>query len=122
MSGTISGVTFSQDGEDTHMRIFRGKSLDFDIIWGGDSPIDITGCEAVLQARSFDGVLMLDLSTGNGGITIDGPSGRLHVTAGPEVTAQVNQAGRYEVELTLSDGKICRVISGNISPIGEVAA
>ena len=120
MSGTTSGVAFTQSGDDTNMRIFRGKTLKFDIIWGGSTPIDITGYQAFMQARSRDGVLMLDLTTSNGSIVIDGANGKLIFSASPTMTDQVKKAGRYEVEMTTPGGDVYRVISGGISPIGEV--
>jgi hypothetical protein len=119
MSGTTSGVIFSRTGEDTNMRIFRGKTLSFSIIWGGSTPIDITGYSASLQARDRLGALMLDLSTSNGGIVIDGPNGTLTFAADPALTDQVITAGRYEVEMTNTAGDVYRVISGGISPIEE---
>ena len=121
MSGTTSGVAFTQSGDDTHMRIYRGKTLSFDIIWGGSAPIDITGFSASLQARSSDGTLMLDLSTSNGAIVIDGPNGKLSFKASPAITQQVDKAGRYELEMTTIAGDVYRVISGGISPVEEVA-
>ncbi len=120
MSGTTSGVAFTQSGGDVNMHIFRGKTLHFEIIWGGSTPIDITGYEAVLQARNIRGDLMLDLSTSNGGIAIDGPNGRLTLSASPTLTNQVTMAGAYELEMTTAGGAVYRVISGGISPIEEV--
>ncbi|NOZ33170.1 MAG: hypothetical protein GXP01_08900 [Alphaproteobacteria bacterium] len=120
MSGTTSGVRFTQTGDDTNMQIFRGKSLGFVVIWGGSNPIDITGYSAALQARSLDGELMLDLSTGNGAITIDGPNGVLGFSATPATTAQVSKPGRYELEMTTAGGLVYRVISGGVSPVDEV--
>lgn len=46
MSGTTSGVQFHSIGHDTHMTVFRDKSLSFEVIWGGAEPIDITGYSA----------------------------------------------------------------------------
>jgi hypothetical protein len=120
MSGTTSGVVFSRTGEDTNMRIFRGKTLSFSVIWGGSTPLDITGYSARLQARDRGGALMLDLSTSNGGITIDGLAGTLSFAADPALTDQVLTAGRYEVEMTTAAGDVYRVISGGISPIEEI--
>jgi len=121
MSGTTSGVSLNQAGEDINIYVFRGKTMNFHIIWGGSSPIDITGYQATLLARSLDGTLMLDLSTSNGGIVIDGVNGKLSFSASPTITDQVKKGGRYEVEMTTVGGDIYRVISGAISPVEEVA-
>lgn len=120
MSGTTSGVAFFPSGDDITMHVFRGKTLAFDVIWGGTEPIDITGFAAALQARDRHGALMLDLSTDNGGITVDGPNGRLSVSGSPAVTGAVTASGVYELEMTTSAGDIYRVISGLVVPVEEV--
>lgn len=120
MSGTTSGVAFFPSGEDVTMHVFRGKSLAFEIVWGGTDPIDISGATAALQARDRDGSLMLDLSTANGGIAIDGAAGRLTFSGAPAVTAAVSATGIYEVELTTAEGAVHRVISGVVVPVDGV--
>ena len=120
MSGTSSGVAISKSGDDINLQIYRGKTLNFNLIWGGSTPIDITGYEASMQARSVDGDIMMDMSTSNGGITINGPAGKLSFIANSTLTSQVTKTGRYEVEMTNTYGDIYRVISGSISPIDEV--
>lgn len=120
MSGTTSGVKFAQSGADIHMTIYRGKSLRFELIWGGANPIDITGHVAALQARNAAGELMLDLSTANGRIANGGASGKLTFTATPEATRAVDAPGSYEIELQTPSGDVYRVISGNVSIVDEV--
>ena len=120
MSGTTSGVSISQSGEDINLQIYRGKTLNFNIIWGGSTPIDITGFQASLQAQSLDGDVLLDLNTTNSGITIDGSNGKLSFKASSVLTNQVTKPGRYELEMTNLSGDIYRVISGSISPIEEI--
>lgn len=120
MSGTTSGVNITQSGEDINLQIYRGKTLNFNIIWGGSTPIDISGFQASLQAQSLDGDLLLDLDTVNGGIIIDGANGKLSFKASPILTNQVNKPGRYELEMTNLNGDIYRVISGSIAPIEEI--
>jgi len=121
MSGTTSGVLFRKSGSDTHMTVFRGKSLNFEVIWGGTAPIDITGYTAKLQARDAAGQLMLELSTANGRVANGGGNGRFTFTAPPSVTQGVNAPGTYELELTSPGGEVYRVISGNVSFEEEVA-
>lgn len=127
MSGTTSGVNFCPSagtsctgGGDVDMEIFRGKTLRFDIIWGGDAPIDITGYSVRLQARDHKGRLMLDLSTDNGGVSIDGPAGRMTFSASNVQTNAVDASGIYEVEMTTTSGDIYRVMSGRVRPVEEV--
>ncbi len=120
MSGTTSGVNITQSGEDVNLQIYRGKTLNFNIIWGGATPIDITGFQASLQAKSLDGDTLLDLDIANGGIIIDGANGKLSFTASPVLTNQVTKPGRYELEMTNLSGDVYRVISGSIAPIEEI--
>ena len=120
MSGTTSGVNITQSGEDINLQIYRGKTLNFNIIWGGSTPIDITGFQASLQAQALDGDVLLVLDTGNGGIIIDGASGKLSFKANSVLTEQVNKPGRYELEMTNLSGDVYRVISGSIAPIEEI--
>ena len=79
MSGTTSGLEFSTAGDDTHMRVYRGKTISFEMIWGGNHPIDVTGYAAVLQIRDHKGALMLELSTANGKIIVGGDDGKTHL-------------------------------------------
>jgi hypothetical protein len=121
MSGTTSGVLFRNSGSDTHMTVFRGKSLNFEVIWGGSAPIDITGFTASLQARDAAGALMMELSTANGRVVNGGADGKLTFSAPPSVTQAVNAPGTYELELTAPSGDVYRVISGKVSIEDEVA-
>ena len=93
MSGTTSGILFRKSGSDTHMTVFRGKSLNFEVIWGGSTPIDIIGFTANLQARDAAGELMMELSTANGRVANGGANGKLTFTAPPSVTQGVSAPG-----------------------------
>ncbi|MEZ5849061.1 MAG: hypothetical protein R3D68_00240 [Hyphomicrobiaceae bacterium] len=115
MSGTTSGVLFTPNGAMTDLTIYRGKSLRFEVIWGGSTPLDITGYTATFQARSYAGRLMLELSTVNGRVSNGGADGRLTFVAPPAATAGVDAAGTYELELATPTGDVYRVISGRVT-------
>ncbi len=121
MSGTTSGVLFKSSGADTDMIVYRGKSLSFEVVWGGLTPIDITGYTAQLQARDVAGGLMMELSTANGRVANGGTNGRLIFTAPPSVTRAVASPGSYELELTSPSGQVYRAISGKVAFEEEVA-
>lgn len=121
MSGTTSGVEFSQTGEDTHMRIFRGKTLRFEVIWGGATPIDVTGYQASLQIRDTKGGLLLELSTSNGKIVAGGVDGKFTFAGTAEDSRAVASVSRWELELTTPDGEIHRALSGIVTPVEEYA-
>lgn len=120
MSGTTSGVLFTASGADTDMIVYRGKSLSFEVIWGGSTPIDITGYTASLHARNSAGQLMMELSTANGRIANGGANGKLTFSAPPSVTQAVVSPGHYELEVTTPAGAVHRVISGKVTFEEEV--
>lgn len=121
MSGTTSGVEFTKTGSDLRMHVFRGKSLGFEVIWGGDAPIDVTGCTAKLQARTASGRLLLDLTTENGGIALGGTDGKLTFSATAAQTRAVDSPGLFELELVSADGHTYRVMSGDVTVESEIA-
>ena len=121
MSGTTSGVLFETSGTNTNMAIYRGKTLAFDVIWGGAAPINITGFSASLQARNTSGDLMLDLTNANGRIVIGGANGRLSFNAPAAMTRAVDRPGHYELELVTPAGQVYRVISGKVTVVEETA-
>lgn len=62
-------------------------------------PVDLTGSSARLQARTDTGVLVLDLSTTTGGITLNG--GTLTVLLTPEQTQALSfSSASYWLEIT----------------------
>lgn len=120
MSGTTAGVIFSPNGDDIHMQVFRGKTLNFEVIWGADSPIDVTGYEAVLQIRDHHNNLALEMSTTNGKIQMGGIDGKL-TFAGSETDSRTVETSReWELELTTSAGDVYRALSGTVTPVKEI--
>lgn len=120
MSGTTSGVAFSSLGEDTHMQIFQGKTISFEVIWGGSTPIDVTGYSATLQIRDLKGALMLEMSTSNGKVSVGGSDGKFSFSASESDSRAVTRAGQWELELTAPNGDIYRALSGTVTPIMEI--
>ena len=120
MSGTTSGVQFSKSGEDVHMSIFQGKSLNFEVIWGGNSPVDVTGYQAALQIRDRKDRLMLELSTANGKISVGSADGKLNFSGNETETRLIDRVGTWELELTAPNGDVYRALSGIVTPVGEI--
>lgn len=121
MSGTVSGVQFSIRGDDVDMRVFRGKSIAFIVTWGDVSPIDVTGCTALLQARDPSGALMMELSTASGHVTMGGVDGNIVFSAPPAISRGCTRPGTYELELVTPGGATYRVMSGQVTIDEEVA-
>ena len=120
MSGTTSGVLFSQNGEDVHMQVFRGKTINFEVIWGGSSPIDVTGYQASLQIRDHKGALLLEMSTANGKIATGGSDGKLSFSGTDADSRAIDRAGVWELELTTPAGQVYRALSGTVAPVEEI--
>ena len=120
MSGTTAGVHFEKTGDDLHMRVYRGKTISFEVIWGGSEPIDVTGWRARLQIRDLDGALMLEMSTDNGKCVAGGANGRFAFSGTPEDSRAVDRCGHWELELTTPAGEVYRALSGPVTPVEEI--
>jgi hypothetical protein len=120
MVGTLSGAIFEKSGRDLHIRVLRGKTLEFDVVYGGRTPIPLTGHSVILQARNASGGLMLSLSTENGGCVLDAAAGIMTFKASPQQTASVGR-GVYEIEMRTPQGGVHRLASGRISPLEDIA-
>lgn len=111
MAGSLSGVILRADrGGDVNIWVFRGKTLRFDILVGGDGdPMDLTGYQAVLVAKTNGGGAMLTIIG-----SVEGELGKITFEASPEYTKNVSY-GTYEVEIRSPGGDIHRIMSGRIS-------
>jgi hypothetical protein len=77
-------------------------------------PVDLTGCAARMSIRDANGALLLDLTTESGRLVIAAP-GRLIITlTAAETTAITWQKGRYDLELTMSNGDVTRWVEGEV--------
>lgn len=85
-------------------------------------PINLAGVTGRLQVRATvgDPVPLLELSTVNGGLVIDGPGLlRLHLSAEDSAALEWTVA-RYDLELTFSDGTVTRYAEGEVKVSQEV--
>ena len=120
MSGTTSGVAFEKNSGEVHMAVFQGKTIAFDVIWGGSSPIDVTGYQATLQIRDHADNLMLEMSTANGKCTVGGTDGKLTFSGTESDSRSVAKVGKWELELVTPSGSVYRAVSGYVTPIEEI--
>lgn len=87
-------------------------------------PIDITGARAKMQVREkYGSPVLAEATTENGGITIEGPDGRIELvltdvqtdTMGVKVgSTRPRTSALYDLELVLPSGDVKRVIEGMI--------
>ena len=86
-------------------------------------PFDLSGYSARMQVRiTIDSSnFLLELTTGNGGLTINPVSGdtnKILIHASADVTASVSTSGVYDVEIISAQNVVSRVLQGtfNLSP------
>lgn len=107
------GATFDQS--------FRFGTKD-PVTGGFGSPHDLTGRTFKMQVREKHGDddILIDLSTENGGIILDGPDGAIRLIVPAEITTLLPAlTGVYDIEM--KDGSIVtRVIQGKFSISPEV--
>ena len=87
------------------------------------TPIDLTGCTARMQVRAEieSADVLLELTTENGGIAIDGPAGRLTLHIAPVATAAIAwQSGVWDLEVEHPNGDVTRLAQGSINVLPEV--
>jgi hypothetical protein len=128
MAGTTSGVDFNKVGSDINMKIYQGKTLRFSIIYSSKvapiGPINITGWTASLQARGMATweEKIIDLSTANGKVTIDGLLGKINFyLSATDSSLLTSGSGIYDLELTDTLNNTIQLMSGSISIIPQVS-
>lgn len=91
-------------------------------------PINITGYTADLKVRPFreSPVLLLEMSTANGRILLNGPSGGVTAHFLPADTAPASQItawneGVYDLLLTDPNGIVVRLLRGKVIVLGTVS-
>lgn len=104
--------------------IEQGSAFTKTFIWKDDTgePIDLTNSSARMQIRpsvSSDTVL-LELTTGNGRITLGGTAGTITLNLGATVTATMTKGGVYDLELVQSADEVDRFLEGTVTISKEV--
>ena len=107
------------------LTIYQGATFRKRLTWRTPSkaPIDLTGCTARMQVRAEieSSTVLLELTTENSGIAIDGPQGALTLHAPPAATAAIAwQGGVWDLEVAHPNGDVTRLAQGSISVIPEV--
>ena len=83
--------------------------------------LDLTGCTARMQIRNkvSSPDILCELTTGNGGIVINGGSIALFISA--DDTAEFNfKLGVYDLELIYPNADVVRLLEGQVSVSYEV--
>lgn len=87
-----------------------------------ETPIDLSGYSARLQARQIQGgAIVCSMTTQNGAIVLGGDSGTVTLELGALATAAI-PAGiyRYDIELESGGGEVTRLLRGQFIVQSEV--
>lgn len=86
------------------------------------APIDLTGYAGRMQVRDRPGgTVLLDLSTGNGGMTLGGAAGTIDLLASAAATAALTPGDYvYDLRLTSGSGVATYALAGSFEVIASV--
>lgn len=106
------------------LKIEQGATLRQPFIWlAGGAPVNLTGWTGRMQIRQdvTSSIALATLSTANGGIVIDGPSGKfsMYMTAAQTAALSFDTAV-YDLELVAVNGDVIRIIQGDVVLSPEV--
>lgn len=123
MVGSTSGVIFEQNGDNIDMTILQGKTINFTVIWGGGTPINVTGFDAKMQLRKSvsDEEPVVEFSVSNSRVTIGTTNGQINfsMTAADSAALEPSQ-GVYDIEVTDASGNVYQVQSGRYNILQSV--
>lgn len=108
------------------LKIIQGATFRRLLVWLAPdkiTPIDLSGCTARMQVRSEveSPTVLLELTTENGGIVIDGPAGKLILHLPPAATTAISwESGVWDLEVVHPNGDVTRLAQGSISVSPEV--
>jgi hypothetical protein len=98
-----------------NISVYQGTSFSLSPVWKiGGVPVILTGYTADMQVRaSTDTGIIVELSTFNGNIMIDGPYGRINLNLNAYQTAALTP-GTYQYDLNLTDlsGFVSKILRG----------
>lgn len=105
--------------------IEQGATLDLPIFFkdGDGVALDYTGYTARMQVRQnvSSSAVLLELTTENGRLILDGPEGNLTLLVTAEDTADITwRKGVYDIEMVAPDDTVTRVLQGTITISLEV--
>lgn len=107
-----------------NIKLDQGATNREKFTWKDESgPIDLTGCSAKSQVREniVSEQVLVELSTIDNTIVLGGALGTVELIFLPAHTEGVSwRSGVYDVEVTLSNGDIRRLVGGSISLSPEV--
>lgn len=117
--------SFGSNAAEIELVIEQGASFSYVITWQDDAgvAIDLTGYTARAQGRdSYSASAKIyDLTTENGGLSINGAAGEVTMTLTAAATAAMTfSKGRHDLEVVSGGGMVYRLIEGPLRLSREV--
>lgn len=106
--------------------IYQGATFPKRLTWKSgpvSAPVDLTGCTARMQVRSSvdSPIVLLSLTTENGGIALGGTAGTIDLYVSAADTAAITwRSGVWDLEIVHPGGDVVRLAQGSISVSPEV--
>lgn len=121
----MTGMRFQNATADSaELVIIQGKTLRAEVIWGGSTPVNVTGWTARLSIRaSFSAAqVTADFTVANNRVTVGGANGKFTFSMNATDCAALPApfVGVYEIEVTQADGTVHRAASGQATILPEV--
>ena len=121
----MTGMRFQNATADSaELVIIQGKTLRSEVIWGGSTPVDVTGWSARLTIRASYAATAVtaDFTVANGRVVVDGANGKFTFSMAAADCAALPApfTGVYEIEVTQSNGTVHRAASGVATILPEV--
>jgi len=89
---------------------FQGKTIEVPVIWGGDSPIDVTGYDAIMtiKDKAGDDETIASFTTTNSRVSIGTTNGLITFTMSASDSSSLTAPfkGVYEIEVTDDNSKV----------------
>jgi hypothetical protein len=123
MAGTTSGVSISKNGDDIDIVLYQGKTINFEVIWGGETPINVTGFTARMHAReaASSTAILAEFTNANGRISVGGANGKFTISMSAADSAALKPCvGIYDFEIISASGAVYLVMSGKFQIEAEV--
>jgi hypothetical protein len=102
----------------------KGSTFSRTLTWKvSGSPVNLTDYTARMQARTSaaSSTTVLDMTTGNGKITLGGTAGTITLSLSASETAAITQSTlAYDLELVSVGGVVTRLVEGQIVLTPEV--
>lgn len=109
-----------------NLDVEQGATFDVTLTWkdAGGSPVDLTGYTARAQVRSMvtSAVPLVDMTVGNGRLTLGGTAGTIRILLDDTTTAAFPApfSGVWDLEVESGSGVTTRLLAGAVTVTPEV--